>query len=174
MGGDGHSAASTLPTRSGAGSGALGDHAAVQIVKINEDDHSFSLDEEALLEILSDDKIKDKPVCVLSVAGSVHLAIRISRPFYKSIYLVKGAFRRGKSFLLDFLLRYLARQGREDWMGDESDDTSPLEGFHWRGGSERDTTGILMWSEVFEAKTKSGKDVAIVLMDTQGAFDSNR
>ena len=31
-----------------------------------------------------------------------------------------------------------------------------------------------MWSEVFEAQTKKGKDVAILLMDTQGAFDSNR
>ena len=49
-----------------------------------------------------------------------------------------------------------------------------MTGFHWRGGSERDTTGILMWSEVFEAQTKKGKDVAILLMDTQGAFDSNR
>ena len=59
-------------------------------------------------------------------------------------------------------------------MGETTDDQSPLEGFHWRGGSERDTTGILMWSKVFEAKTKSGKEVAIILMDTQGAFDSSR
>ena len=88
--------------------------------------------------------------------------------------LFSGAFRRGKSFLLDFLLRYLSRSGRDDWMGEKTDDKSPLTGFHWRGGSERGTTGILMWSQVFEARTKKGKDVAIVLMDTQGAFDSNR
>ena len=34
--------------------------------------------------------------------------------------------------------------------------------------------GILMWSKVFEVKLPCGKDVAVVLMDTQGAFDSNR
>jgi len=93
------------------------------------------------------------PVCVVSVAG---------------------AFRRGKSFLLDFFLRYLSREGDDNWMGDESeDDSKPLEGFHWRGGSERDTTGILIWSEVFTAHTRKGKKVAIVIMDTQGAFDCN-
>ena len=90
-----------------------------------------------------------------------------------------GAFRRGKSFLLDFFLRYLqhldenggASQG-QDWLGDQE---APLKGFHWRGGMERDTTGILMWSKVFLVKMpRGGKEVAIVLFDTQGAFDSSR
>ncbi len=31
-----------------------------------------------------------------------------------------------------------------------------------------------MWSKVFVVKTPKGKEVAVVLMDTQGAFDSNR
>jgi len=123
----------------------------VQIVEISDEDHSFKLNEEALIKILSNEKVKDLPVCVVSVAG---------------------AFRRGKSFLLDFFLRYLSRD-EDSWMGDDSDDNTPLEGFHWRGGSERDTTGILIWSEVFTAHTRKGKQVAIVLMDTQGAFDCN-
>jgi len=123
----------------------------VQIVEISDEDHSFKLNEEALVKILSNEKVKDLPVCVVSVAG---------------------AFRRGKSFLLDFFLRYLSRD-EDNWMGDDSDDNTPLEGFHWRGGSERDTTGILIWSEVFTAHTRKGKQVAIVLMDTQGAFDCN-
>jgi len=123
----------------------------VQIVEISDEDHSFKLNEEALIKILSNEKVKDLPVCVVSVAG---------------------AFRRGKSFLLDFFLRYLSRD-EDNWMGDDSDDNTPLEGFHWRGGSERDTTGILIWSEVFTAHTRKGKQVAIVLMDTQGAFDCN-
>ena len=60
-------------------------------------------------------------------------------------------------------------------MGDSGEySDKPLEGFHWRGGSERDTTGKLIWSEVFTAHTRRGKEVAIVLMDTQGAFDCNR
>ncbi len=76
--------------------------------------------------------------------------------------------------MLDFLLRFLSNGGQDTWLGDEDTDDAPLTGFHWRGGAERDTTGILMWSQVFELKMPNGKDVAVVLMDTQGAFDSNR
>ena len=56
-----------------------------------------------------------------------------------------------------------------DWLGGEAE---PLGGFSWRGGSERDTTGILMWSKVFPATLANGERVAVILMDTQGAFDS--
>jgi hypothetical protein len=42
----------------------------LQAVKINDDDHTFTLDEELLNEILDDEKVRDKPVCVVSVAGS--------------------------------------------------------------------------------------------------------
>jgi atlastin len=77
---------------------------------------------------------------------------------------------KGKSFMLNFFLRYLQSGcGAIDWIGDGM---TPLKGFSWRGGSERDTTGILMWSEPFVVKLDNGSDVAIVLMDTQGAFDS--
>lgn len=120
---------------------------AVQIITTKED-HIFELDEGALESILLQDHIKDKNVVVVSVAG---------------------AFRKGKSFLLDFFLRYMITQGNTDWMG--SDD-EPLEGFSWRGGSERDTTGILIWSEVFLTDLPNGEQVAVILMDTQGAFDS--
>jgi len=123
----------------------------VQIVKIDDDSetHNFILDEEALNEILNKDNIRDKPICILSVAG---------------------AFRKGKSFLLNFMLRYLESQGSEKWLGEQDRD---LSGFHWRGGMERDTTGILMWSKVFLVKTDSGKEVAVALVDTQGSFDKN-
>lgn len=47
-----------------------------------------------------------------------------------------------------------------------------LEGFSWRGGSERDTNGILIWSEPFLLRDRNGEEIAIILMDTQGAFDS--
>ncbi|XP_068895871.1 atlastin isoform X2 [Tenebrio molitor] len=125
---------------------------AVPIVLAN-NDHTFTLDEAALKKVLLRDEIKDRYVVVISVAG---------------------AFRHGKSFLLDFFLRYLKskyvlKQNTSDWLG--SDDT-PLEGFSWRGGSERDTTGILMWSEVFLTELLTGEKVAIVLLDTQGTWDS--
>lgn len=51
-----------------------------------------------------------------------------------SIISVAGAFRKGKSFLLNFFLRYLqadlVAQQNGDWIyGD-----SYLNGFSWRGG----------------------------------------
>ncbi|KAL1430802.1 hypothetical protein MTO96_014667 [Rhipicephalus appendiculatus] len=118
----------------------------VQILR-TKDDHSFELDEDALGRILLADHVKDKPVVVVSVAG---------------------AFRKGKSFLLDFFLRYMRNQGQADWLGDP---TAPLKGFSWRGGCERDTTGILVWDEVFLVTTTQGQQLAVLFMDTQGAFD---
>lgn len=56
-----------------------------------------------------------------------------------------------------------------DWLGDENE---RLSGFSWRGGSERDTTGILMWSEIFLHDYPNGEKVAIILLDTQGTFDT--
>ncbi|XP_046476384.1 atlastin isoform X3 [Neodiprion pinetum] len=124
----------------------------VQVV-LAHPDHTFELDEDALEEILVQDDIKDRSVVVVSVAG---------------------AFRKGKSFLLDFFLRYMNTRYNlnietNSWLGADED---PLDGFSWRGGSERDTTGILMWSKVFKGTLPSGEKVAIILMDTQGAFDS--
>ncbi|XP_072495011.1 atlastin-3 isoform X2 [Notamacropus eugenii] len=123
----------------------------VQIVMVNKDQHSFELDEKALASVLLQDRVRDLDVVVVSVAG---------------------AFRKGKSFFLDFLLRYLYNQkegNRLHWLGDEDE---PLTGFSWRGGSDPETTGIQIWSEVFIVEKPGGKKVAVILMDTQGAFDS--
>lgn len=57
----------------------------IQIVKAT-DNHTFELDEERLEEVLLRPDVRNKKVAVVSVAG---------------------AFRKGKSFLLDFFLRYL-------------------------------------------------------------------
>ena len=57
----------------------------IQIV-VAKEDHTFELDEEALASIVCQEHVKDKHIAVISVAG---------------------AFRKGKSFLLDFFLRYL-------------------------------------------------------------------
>ena len=125
-------------TSSAAGQTGMG--RPVQIVDITAD-HKFKLNEENLLSILNHPKARMRKVCVVSVAG---------------------AFRKGKSFLLDFYLRYLTRNGREDWMGG---DDEPLTGFHWKGGSERDTTGILMWSEPFLLKrSESKEDVCVFFL----------
>ncbi|XP_014249399.1 atlastin-like [Cimex lectularius] len=144
---------------------------AVPIV-LSKPDHKFELDEEALQRLFLQPEIRNRNVVVVSVAG---------------------AFRKGKSFILDFFLRYLkatyptysiqkkSKSDSEDedeeeeeeqvghWMGPKD---VPLEGFSWRGGSERDTTGILMWSEIFLTTLEKNEKVAIILLDTQGTFDS--
>ncbi|XP_065785491.1 atlastin-2 isoform X2 [Muntiacus reevesi] len=120
----------------------------VQIVLAHEDDHNFELDEEALEQILLQEHIRDLNIVVVSVAG---------------------AFRKGKSFLLDFMLRYMYNKDSQSWIGGNNE---PLTGFTWRGGCERETTGIQVWNEVFVIERPNGTKVAVLLMDTQGAFDS--
>ncbi|KAH8030255.1 hypothetical protein HPB51_006687 [Rhipicephalus microplus] len=95
----------------------------LQIVRISEE--CIELDEGALRRLLLNERVRDKPVAVVSVAG---------------------AFRTGKSFLLGFFLRYLQHSDRSSWLEDRD---APLRGFDWRAGCERHTTGILVWNEVF-------------------------
>ncbi|XP_043826723.1 atlastin-3 isoform X1 [Dromiciops gliroides] len=124
----------------------------VQVVLVNKEEHSFELDEKALARVLLQEHVRELDVVVVSVAG---------------------AFRKGKSFFLDFMLRYMYNQkegGHSQWLGD---DNEPLTGFSWRGGSDPETTGIQIWSEIFIVEKPGGKKVAVILMDTQGAFDSH-
>ena len=60
----------------------------VQVLVVK-DDHSFELDEAALSRILLSEEVRDREVVAISVAG---------------------AFRKGKSFLMDFMLRYMYSQ----------------------------------------------------------------
>ena len=64
---------------------AVGNARPIQIVHAKSD-HTFELDIDSLENVLLSDEVRDKKVVVLSVAG---------------------AFRKGKSFLLDFFIRYL-------------------------------------------------------------------
>jgi atlastin len=140
---------------------------AVQIVTIEglEGHHRFAFRRD-LLDSILDDIPKDYRVSVVSVVG---------------------AFRTGKSFLLSWFLRYLFRSGsskgkidnkkkEEEEGGTASSHPawyrqfSSLgnDGFEWKAGSERNTTGIWMWSE---AHLNSQAKVATLLVDTQGMFD---
>lgn len=47
-------------------------------------------------------------------------------------------------------------QGDANWLGKEEE---PLTGFSWRGGSEPETTGIQLWSEVFPVTKSDGTEV---------------
>lgn len=57
-----------------------------------------------------------------------------------------------------------------DWIG-EHRDYDRLNGFVFKAGRNRTTTGIWMWSEVFTHDFDNGDKVAIILLDTQGTFD---
>ncbi|KAH9628409.1 hypothetical protein HF086_015939 [Spodoptera exigua] len=124
----------------------------VQVVKLGEGERRYELDEEALRRVLLREDVRGLPVVVVSVAG---------------------AYRGGKSFILDFFLRYLnaprSSQVNGEWLGSEDE---PLKGFHWRGGGDRDTTGINLWSKPIISTLPNGEKVAVLLMDTQGTFDS--
>jgi atlastin len=74
---------------------------AVKIIEISEGDQNFTLNEDALRKIL--------------------YAIPENRPI--AIVSVVGAFRTGKSFILDFFLRYL-KSGKRDGEDDNDDEPS--------------------------------------------------
>lgn len=126
----------------------------VQIVSVS-GDSSFSVNAEALHSILS--PVANIPVAVISVAG---------------------AFRTGKSFLLDIFLRHLRHRekypddpaysgdqdvnGESAWLmggtsaevpslleGGEVTPGSSSSGFAWKRGDDRVTTGMWLWSRPY-------------------------
>nr|XP_039260690.1 atlastin-2-like [Styela clava]XP_039260691.1 atlastin-2-like [Styela clava] len=125
------------------------DHKLIPIA-YDEDGH-LQLNLDALKRILSNPLIGDKPISIISVAGQ---------------------YRTGKSFLLNFFIRYLRKNGWKncDWIGDES--TKVTDGIDWEKGTEAHTKGILMWPEIFVVED-CGNDVVVLLMDTQGLFDTD-
>ena len=142
---------------------------AVQIVSIGSesDAYAFTFHEDSLNHVLN--KIEPSmKVCIISVVG---------------------AFRTGKSFLLSWFLRYLHYHsqvlGSSDSFQDKTDSVKKNnenvmwyekvkrlgnDGFDWRGGSERNTTGIWMWSHPFilPRASNQSENIAVLLVDTQG------
>uniref|UniRef100_A0A915D6N7 GB1/RHD3-type G domain-containing protein n=1 Tax=Ditylenchus dipsaci TaxID=166011 RepID=A0A915D6N7_9BILA len=89
---------------------------------------------------------------------------------------VSGAYRKGKSFLLNFFLEYLyilQYQQKNDLEMDWLQDETQLEGFHYRPGSKRDTVGIWIWAEPIMIDGANGERIAVLLMDTQGCFEQS-
>ncbi|CEF71458.1 Atlastin [Strongyloides ratti] len=114
----------------------------------------FKLNENGLNSILKHNAIQNKKIVIVGIAG---------------------AFRKGKSFLLNFFLEYLyclqkAQQNdvKLEWLTDETQ----VNGFHWKTGAKRDTVGIWMWGEPIMIEAINGEKYAVVLMDTQGTFDN--
>jgi len=152
---------------------------ALQIIKTGDesDNYSFNLIEENLKMIID----------------------KVPSGMLVSTVSVVGAFRTGKSFLLTFFVKYLqSRSCNSDeqnddkfceWLksaGEKLDGNSNIspenkedatntvqtKSFQWRGGQERTTTGIWMWSEPFFLKIEGNVEIAVLLIDTQGLFDN--
>ena len=143
----------------------------LQIISIDEENSKFKLNEVELEQVMA----------------------RVPKGMKLSVVSIVGAFRTGKSFLLDFFLKYLrlpqTKIGREAWSNLFTSKSSKLEGnsnekvsegdknndsgFSWRSGTERNTMGIWLWSKPFVRKVKeTGESVAVLLVDSQGIFDS--
>ncbi|CAO1407507.1 unnamed protein product [Diamesa hyperborea] len=126
----------------------------------NQDNSSIQVDFEALDLILLHPEVKDRQIVVISIVG---------------------AFRKGKSYFLNYCLRFLYANYKSvssktkpsgkisEWMGHRDE---PLTGFTFKAGHHRDTTGMLFWSDVFLHDDEFKGKIAIVVMDTQGLFDS--
>nr|XP_039259253.1 uncharacterized protein PFB0145c-like isoform X2 [Styela clava] len=119
----------------------------VAIARIT-DQGKFIVDNDKLVEIFG--SLKDKDLSIISVAGS---------------------YRTGKSFMLNFFIRYLREHGWENsnWLG--SDDKKLQDGFDWKRGSHPHRNGINVWPEIFDVLLENGKKVSVMIVDTQGLFD---
>jgi len=166
-GADGHGRGSSIGGATGRGPAGAG--RPLQLVKLNMAERRVELDEGVLEEMTRRlAEFSGARVAVISVIG---------------------AFRTGKSFLLDLFLRYLRHDdvdlgGAEHWppRGQGATCRPPRwltawgdairneEGFKFAGGMDVCTEGIWVWSEPFLRRVE-GRDVVLLLLDTQGAWD---
>lgn len=149
----------------------------INILNVTEK-NEFIVNSEEIDKIFDHDLLNDRRVVAVSIVG---------------------IFRKGKSFLLNYFLRYLygsvsltflnllyplnktySQQFRSTkYPNNPLNDTQnwmrhkdeELKGFSWRAGTARDTNGIIMWSDVFLYDARNGDKLAIILIDTQGLFD---
>lgn len=154
----------------------------LQIVTLNMDTNKVEVNEDAL--------------------GRLEKTLRNCGTSRIAVVSVMGAFRTGKSFILDLLLRYLrfedsqegkalggaaAERAKQPDRGEgvtipmpawlhasgksvEGSTDDEEDGFRFKGGMDICTTGIWVWSEPF-IRNIQGQPTAVLLMDTQGAWD---
>ncbi|XP_065450247.1 RING finger protein 112-like isoform X2 [Chrysemys picta bellii] len=122
----------------------------VQLVRLDEEG-GLTLAEEALSRCLEQGGVGDAPVCLVSIIGEQ---------------------RRGKSFLMNCLLRRLRSPEAVDasWMGREDE---ALGGFECCNGTVTVTRGVWMWDQPLWVQAQ-GRRVAVFLVDTEGSLDLQR
>lgn len=127
------------------------EESALQIIGLKGD--SFEVIGKNLDLILGSKEVRNLPAVIVSVAGP---------------------FRLGKSFLLNYFVRYLEMEkvdAEGEWI-DQSYSPEHYNGFKWSHGAERHTTGVWMYRKPFIRKLSDGRKVAVLLVDTQGTFDN--
>jgi atlastin len=153
------------------------------------------------LQIVKLDMAGRKAVVDADALGRLEQNLREIGPMRVSVVSVMGAFRTGKSFLLDLFLRFLRHEERcgpargsggphpreegagfalPAWMtsagGLLEGAGGSVGGFKSKGGMDGVTEGVWVWSEPFVRVVQEGlatKKVAVILMDTQGAWDGS-
>lgn len=88
--------------------------------------------------------------------------------------MISESDKKSQSFELNsrnFPIEQYKSHNVSDWIG-EHNNSSTVNGFRFRGGRNPETIGIWIWSEVFTHDFANGDKVAIILVDTQGIFDS--
>lgn len=108
---------------------------------IEEKDGKLILNEEIIDKVFGDKELTDINVAILPIIGTE---------------------RYGKSFTLNYFMRYLMF----DSLGKEDQE---LNGFGWKSGTVPQTKGIYIWREQ-NIRTINNKKYVVILMDTQGSF----
>ena len=155
----------------------------LQIVSVGTelDQYAFTFHEETLQSILEQIPT-DLKVCVVSVVG----AFRTGKSFLLSWFLrYLDLLHHNRSIDTDTTNNNNNNNNNKNQSNDNTnidttthtsnkttqkwyDQATTLgqSAFHWRGGSERNTTGIWMWSKPYILN-----NIAVLLVDTQGMFD---
>jgi atlastin len=121
----------------------------VPVIKASTD--NITLDPRALCSLL--DKVGPRPFVAVSI---------------------NGKYRKGKSLTLNFFLQYLESLKAVAGSNSSSCWFQPDkvgDAFKWCGGGDAVTNGINIWSEPYVMKGSDGKELCILLLDTQGSFD---
>ena len=116
----------------------------IKILEIDPESKKIVFNENELREIFIRNDALNKAICVCSIAGD---------------------FRKGKSFLLNYCLRFLTNNNdylnktseiNKEWPGNVDE---PLVGFGWRSGCDLETKGIWIWSELFSCKVPKNLNI---------------
>ncbi|OCT59095.1 hypothetical protein XELAEV_18001583mg [Xenopus laevis] len=109
----------------------------------------LQLDETNVQSCFLDSDVADYPVCLICVIGEK---------------------RRGKSFLLNYIMRALSCQERGEPISFGAED-EPLCGFKWEAGTESITQGIWIWNKPFILE-HNGEKMVVFVLDTEGSLDT--